>query len=645
MTYRTDYPASKLASISEQVAQIVQSLDASERQPLVDWAQTILLPDGSGGARQLDLTLTPFWREPLSLVEDRSTRSITIVSSQRNGKTAVLLTAPILSSAARQARDVVCLLPSQESVSRYSDGDLDRVLMLNGLGSAVGAAAKSRKRWANGSLTYLVWPTEQSLRGVTASLSIASELDSYPPSPDKATWLALLKKRTQTTGSRSKLIVEGSPSMEWVYDEGAGIEAAIEALGPNEFLPTATESMASVYNQTDRAKWTWTCPHCDGDFVADWSCIHIPEHGPNVERAAQAAVVCPHCGAVGLNRFDLNQTGKWVSALPKGPHRGFHVSGVASPFVSIQELATNFLNGMDEIRKTGSDITLRGFFNSDLGQQFIVPKEFRVGITDVPISGEHQAWRCPPDAFSVVAVVDQQKAWYCCCYYALADSGAIHWLGREDVTQLEGENVSPFDGGRHASRLFTHCMSKSFPVAGCDDVVDVDCVVIDIGGGRGNDEDSTATSAAYGLWKEVQTTTRAQHRSVPVYLMQGERRRRFKPGMVVTYAKEASERSRVWLNQLDTTALADMVMSGLERETQEPGAFVVHSGIDKDHIKELTAEVKGVDGFYRPRTRHIRRESWDCARMVFGYVALRQQILRADSTWPGPAAIEWAEEE
>ena len=636
--YLVKYPDNEILNAREELSDLFKSVSTSNDEKVVDWAPNILLPDGGGAGTHLDLSLTPFWVEPLKLLESRSVRSIRIVSSQRNGKSVSLLTTPVLAAAALRPRDIICLFPSQESAGRWADGDLDRILSLNGWTSRQAAGGKFRRLWANGAVTYLSWPVEQGLRGITATLAIGSEIDSWPPAPDlKATWTQLLAKRTQTAGSRSKLLLEGSPSAPVAFTE-LDIDTAVEELGPHEMLATVGESIAGLFNATDRAKWYWKCPHCEHEFPAAWESVFIPDEGTIHERADKACLHCQSCGAMHLDRKKLNDTGFYrseaeVLGLETVPHadRGFWVEGVASPFVRVQDLALNYLLGLDELKKRGTDTKLRGFYNSDLGRQFVRPQEFRASVGRVKPDDNFKAFVLPslpdgqaPETRILRWVVDQQKNWFACCLFVHDKvSRNVHLVGRQDIFDLNGKAVRPFESAEHLQDLVNHLYNM--------DILDedgnefgADHIVIDIGGGESADGSTNASRNAYAVWRGIRS--KLQNESafrMPLGLLQGARslpsNQLFKP------AKTASAAAGALVTQFCTTQTGDIIRAALSRDDGEQGRLICHSGIDQRHLDELVVEQKGQDGFYRPPTHKQRRETWDCARMMAAWMEIESR--------------------
>jgi phage terminase large subunit GpA-like protein len=631
--YTEKHDDHQVVDMFSEMADVVASVSDEDKLPIAQFAETLQLPDGSGGGTPLDLELTPFWKKPLELLESRDVKSIVIVSGQRIGKSVTLLQTPILSAAVQRPRDVVALLPTMEACSKFSDGDLDRLIALNGLSKVQASGGKFRRMWRNGSILYLAWPVENALRGITCSTAIGSEIDSWPEPPGeegarKATWSTLLGKRTGTAGSRAKVLLESSPSIP-PYAQDGDIDVAISNLAPHEMLSTERESIANLYNATDRNLWHFGCTECGEHFPALFEALHIPADGTNQERAAKASITCPRCGAADLERTELNRLGRWFSETEAlgiedefvAEHRGFRVDGVASPWMRTRDLALNYLNALDEMTRTGSDVKLKSFFNSDLGRQWVAPPEMRGKALNIKPDERFGQWQTPENTITVVAVVDQQILSYAVCWVALDSNGLIHLIAREDLVTLDGVQVRPFESSDHIHRMYKAVMQKRIR---CGDLVyTADAVVLDCGGG--GDEDENATLNAYALWKKWRAMARTNFET-PVVLLKG---RRTLPAGLFEHSKPVAAKSGVSLFHFDVTGVADLVVSGLSREQDEEGRIVIHDGIADAYVRELANETKDLTtGYYRKPNRSLRTETLDCLRMGVVYLKMREVAIK-----------------
>jgi phage terminase large subunit GpA-like protein len=631
--YSAQYDENQLSQMPEFMAAAIETLNKPVRLGLPELASSVVVPDASGGSTPYSLELTKFLREPMECYTDRAVRRIVFMSGQRIGKTMGLVVMPVVHSLIGQPSDIGILVPSQESASRLSSQDIGRVLLHNDMDKRQVAGGMFSRRWDTGTFTTTLWCTEQQVRGLTVRTVICSEVDSYPAPPDdKASWVALASKRVQTAGSLGKIIIEGSPSAAIsVEDENLDNYA----VGVHGTYPTATASVANSYEEGHKARWYWTCPHCSDSFEATFtSCVKWDDSKPTIRsKAATAHIVCPHCGSVLDDRKSLNDHGKWVSAAeaqgieePPNPTRSYWLNGVASLFIPLEDLVSGWLSANETLIKTGNELPLRVFMNSDLGEQYVRPEAARIGGKRLAtVEGRFPRWEVPHEVVCLIATVDTQKRSWAVCYFGLLPDRQICVIGREDITEIDGSPARPFDHAEQWPRMYEMVIQRQlFTEVGVQ--IPVQRVVVDSGGGGGELGETSATQNSYALWKRVKALTGAGNTDMPLVLTKGSR----KTATTIEWAKDASRKNGAMLYLIGHTLTGDMVVNGLTRDTDGPGRLYFHHGFSTDLLAEMQAERKTPSGYFE-RIGRARNEQFDLTRMAYACY----DLLRLDH-------IDWA---
>lgn len=123
-------------------------------------------------------------------------------------------------------------------------------------------------------------------------------------------------------------------------------------------VSTPTVELASViwamFEEGTMGKWTWPCPHCDKGIIPQLSLLQWQGAKTKQEARKLAVVACPHCGGTiqTKHKARMNAQGYFtyhmlgengqhipVDYHPKNTTESFWVSGLASPWVTFEEMA------------------------------------------------------------------------------------------------------------------------------------------------------------------------------------------------------------------------------------------------------------------------------------------------------------------
>jgi len=196
--------------------------------------------------------------------------------------------------------------------------------------------------------------------------------------------------------------------------------------------------------------WAWPCLQCETFFIPRFANLKWPDGATATSARRDAYVECPHCGgiAVDADKAEMNARGRYVAPGQRVDSDGtvhgaaadshvvtFWVSGLASPFVSFGERASDYI----EAKASGDQSKLQTVMNTGFGELF------SPGGGEVPEWHEVAALRRPyrsltvPDGVKVLTLaVDVQTT---CLYYTIRGWGAHGTSWKIEAGQLMGRTT------------------------------------------------------------------------------------------------------------------------------------------------------------------------------------------------------------
>lgn len=205
------------------------------------------------------------------------------------------------------------------------------------------------KNYPGGHLGIVGANAPSGLRARPRRVVIFDEIDGYPDSAGtEGDPIKLGEKRTTTFWNRKS--VKGSTPTVKGFSK---IEAA--------------------YERSDKRRWYCPCPHCGTEQVLVWKSVRWEKDDtPGAARRHKtetAVYVCREgCVITEAERQRMLRLGRWIAEAPPEPGEvkaaGFHISGLMSPFLSLAELAQEFVEAKD------SAALLQVFINTRLGESF-----------------------------------------------------------------------------------------------------------------------------------------------------------------------------------------------------------------------------------------------------------------------------------
>lgn len=278
------------------------------------------------------------------------------------------------------SHDVIWYMQSKDDVEEYCEERLEPMLRMH---EAINAHVNwtdrrhslTRKR-IRGSLARFIAATPGSLRGKAAPIIVGDEIDGYTKRVRKG-FMTMAKNRQREFGVGSLLYLCSHPDV-----------------GP-------TDGIDTVIRQSLMHLWFWNCPDCRGasspaveaEARMNWNVPTLLEDIEGMEFTEilamveeRARLICPHCGVEIDNdqRLEISQAGSWIQpgqelgedGVIAGERRterimGFVIHAFMSPFVSIGELAREFV-GAKILADESQDTTgLKEAVCKSLGETFL----------------------------------------------------------------------------------------------------------------------------------------------------------------------------------------------------------------------------------------------------------------------------------
>lgn len=453
-------------SIEEIVFRLADNLRPPERMTVHQAAAAYRYVNNPGSyvGKWLNTT-TPYMVEPMNTFASREYNLMALIGPAQSGKTDALVINGLLYSIRVDPMDTMLFCPTQSAARDFSIRRVDR---LHRHSEDVGALLmKNRdadntfdKHYATGMIMTLSWPSVTELAGRPVGRVIMTDFDRMPDDVGgDGNPFDLASKRTTTFGSFAMCCAESSPSRpvkdpKWI------------ARSPHEAPPC--DGIVGLYNRGDRRRWQWPCLHCDEYFEGTFDLMSWDESQPsNLEKAKTARMRCPHCG-VAIHpdeRHEMQQWGVWVpdgmsvkngqlqGKRPAGTFASFWLRGTAAAFVTWPALVLTYLNALDDYERTGSEESLKKFWNNDMGEPY-VPKQYDSTRVPEVLKSRAMEWpekSVPPGVRFLVATVDVQRAKFVVQVHGIMP-GRPHDMALIDRFDITKSKRTDGDGDREEVR-------------------------------------------------------------------------------------------------------------------------------------------------------------------------------------------------
>lgn len=615
----------------------------------------------------------PYMAEPMDELGSREFRGLIFCGAAQSAKTQALILNWLAYSAVVDGMDMIIFSPTQTGARDFSMRRVDR---LHRHSPAVGASLLSAreadnvydKQYRNGMMLSLSWPTVAQLAGRPVGRIALTDLDRMEDDiGGEGSPFDLATKRTTTFGSFAMTLAESSPSREitnprWI------------ASTPHEAPPCG--GILGLYNRGDRRRWYWPCPDCGRYFEAKWTHIEWDEKPSILASAETVRMRCPvnGCRIEPDQRAYMQSWGVWlkdgqriepdnnaiIGSGVRSRLASFWLNGVAANFATWTDLVITYLNAQNDFNKTGSEDSLRKFYNTDLAQPYLpksaeselLPEVLKARAEDFPtveMSEDERINRnpmveplVPENVRFLVATVDVQNNMFVVQVQGIqpgapfdivvVDRFQIRKSRRLDAMK-ESEWVHPSSYLEDWAEIVSEVMNRTYALAdGTGRRMAVRMTGCDSGGREG------VTTNAYHFYRQL----KADGLSGRFHLLKGDTLPS-RPRAQITFPDSnrrdrlAGARGDVPVMLLNSNILKDSLRGRLD--CMEPGKGMVRFGrwLNDAFFTEMCVEVRDDKGWHNPR--NLRNESWDLTYYCIGLCV--SPVLRVEGIdWENPPG--WA---
>lgn len=558
-------------TLAELLAQMREVLKPPPKMSVSQWADSErkLSAESSAEPGSWDTSRAEYQRGIMDAVSDPNIKTVVVQSASQIGKSEILVNM-IGYHIAHDPAPILVLNPTVTMSQTFSKDRISPCLRdtpsLRGLvkdpRSRDSGNTTLHKVFRNGSLSFAGMNSPASLASRPIRILLVDELDRAPLSAgSEGDPLALAKKRTSTFWNKKNIIVS-TPTVK-----GASrIEAEYEASDKRYyFVP------CKACGTFQRLVWTNVIWEENKPESAYYECSNCEEHWTDIERVK----------AISL--------GKWEASKPTKLIAGFHLSGLYSPWVSLQEAVEDFI----EAKKMPE--TLRVFVNTYFGETW---EDVGETVDDYSLYGRREDYGepLPNEILVITAGVDTQD-----------DRLEIEILGHtadKQTFSIEFHVISGDPGGKQIWSDLDELLERTFETKDKREL-GIRATCVDSGG--------HFTTTVYDYCR-----AREGRRIFAVKGVGGE-------GKPIAGRPTKNNLRKTKLFPIGTHATKELIFSRLKITEVGPGYCHFPLDYDQEYFKQLTAEKivtryhKGFPkrDFIKTRTRN---EALDCR--VYAIAAL-----------------------
>lgn len=396
----------------------------------------------------------------MDAISDPDVEQVVFVSASQTGKTEALLNV-IGYHIHHDAAPMLLVQPTLEMAQAFSK---DRLApMVRDTPALSGKIADPRTRDSGNTTLHKTFPGGHiTLCGSNSPASLASrpvrivlldEVDRFAPSAGSEGDPVLLAVRRSATFWNRKVVLTSTPTIK----------------GESRIM--------TAFEESDQRRYWVPCPHCETMQVLEWKNVVWPDGQPE-----RAQYCCSYCGEGWDERERLAAIaqGEWRAESDFKGVAGFHLPGLASPWITLGQAATDFLRA-----KAGGSEQLQTWVNTYLAETW----EDNEGdsIDELGLYSRRESWDKVPEAVQVItAGIDtqddrleitfvgwgaQEEAWVLehriiwedpstpRCWQELTRALAERWT-REDGLSLRVQKACIDSGGHHTQAVYTFALSN-----------------------------------------------------------------------------------------------------------------------------------------------------------------------------------------
>lgn len=607
---------------------------------------------------------TPYMVEPQNMVMSREHTSVVFCGPSQTGKTEGLIINGCAYIVKCNPMDVIVFGPSQTAARDFSKRRIDRMhrhseKLKSELLVGQHADNTHDKTYKSGMMLSISWPSGNEMSSKPVPVTMLTEYDRMPDDVDgEGSPFILAQKRTTTFGSMAMTVVDSSPSrvVEDVKWKPRTLHEAPPCTG-----------VLGLYNQGDRRRWYWPCPHCGEFFEGHFGLLKYETtkvvDGEKVTLSPKKAsdtvyMECPKngCRIAPTEKQGMNARGVWLrdgERIDKNGVRSgegvtsesatYWLRGTAAAYVSWKTLVVKMLNAEKDYQDTGSQEALKTTVNTDQGEPY-VPRgnetnRLAEDLMDDAVSLPKQM--VSHDVRALFAMCDVQKNRWEVQVMGIRPAPLGYDIVVIDRFPVVKSNRYDEDGERlwvkpHAhledwDLLVTEVMEKKYPLCDGSGEMGIRMTFCDSGGKEG------VTSMVYDFYRKLKKEGK-HNRFMPV---KGENHPG-SPRAVVSYPdtkrkdRLAQARGEIPVLFFNSNSLKDTLNNMLDRDAEGVGGGKIDfpDWLELWFFEELTVETRNVKGEWSNKAQR-RNESWDLLAYFIG-ACVWQRVDQVD--WASPPA-------
>lgn len=578
--------------------------------------------------------VTPYMTEPTDMIASRSYRGLVFCGPSQSGKTQMLQSAIAYTAMCNPGR-VALFQMTREAAAEFERNKLAPMIrnspdLRDRQSTGRGSDNVGQKLFTGGTQLTLDWPTITKLSSATIRLVLGTDYDHFPSNiGGEGDAYTMMRARTKSFMSRGMVVVESSPGAP-ITDESWRPETPHGS-------PPVKYGVLALYPGGTRARWYWTCPHCDDQFEPAFKRLRYPDSADPVEAGEAAEMECPHCGVLldHVLKRQMNGYGQWLheatdgSVVPidSGEVRrtdmlSYWLDGAAAAFSSWSDLVVQYRQAVDRFEATGDEESLKTAMNTGQAQPFFprsATSENEVtlqGLRD-KISGagiETPKGIAPNWTRYLTVSIDTQGTFFSVGVTAWGLNGRHQPIDRFEIHTPPED--APGSGGDRTLKPFDHAedwavleslASRVWPVEGEEYGLMPQALAVDMQGGGSTTENAYAFYRARrkdGQGKLWYLTRGSGGRHTDrVWLKEPER------------ASQATGRRRkaatdIKILNMATDRLKDAVATSLRLTDRGQNICDLAEWMEEPHLIEMTAE-RRTDKGWEKRPGMVRNESLD----------------------------------
>lgn len=625
----------------------------------------------------------PYMVGPMDATSSRHVEGVVFVGPAQSLKTFSLVGGRIAYTTVCNPADMLVIQMSQDTARDWSRKELDRWIRSSpDMAARMSSASRDNntydKFWRDGSVLKIGWPSKTQVASKSVRDAIVTDYDRIPDDIDGegSLWVMLLQ-RIKAWGSRGIGIAESSPGRDVEPDNARWVRRH----GSNEAPPVG--GILGLYNQGDRARWHWPCPHCGEHFEAE------PGVGifgvPSLEELRElfksysvgqlvARYSLPiHRGGCGAqieakHKDKMNLAGAWLAEGEVINRRGeitgtarrssiasYWLGGVAAVFQDWGRLVEKHLAAAEHYCRTGESTTLKATINTDQGCPFWVPVAGKTADAS-RLQAVAEDWpqeTVPHGVRFLLGTVDVQGNRFVVHIIGIgpSSSGAAWdwWIvdrytlrtSRREDAKGDLLPLTPAVFLEDWERITEKVLQRRYTLPD-GRLMPVTRVAVDSGGvgKRREGRSEGVTEKAYAWWRGLN----ARGLGWAVRLVKGASSKDA-PRVVESYPDTSGRKDRgassgdVPVLMLNTNILKDGVAADLERAADGAGVAHLPTWLSAEVFAELTAEVRTAAGWVNPSS--ARNEAFDLC--TYARALCVQMQMDQPGWWDRPPvwALPW----